>query len=136
MKSCQQPYHLTGELIYNSYMLFNFNKIEFSTICELPRSWFCFSKNSNQSGVVSTIPTDLWTRPTPITTPSSRTGLEASRVASAPAPTQRLSHTLGGPATPSRHISAVSAVTARSPGEAIWSWTRRQQIPLSSGCQG
>ena len=65
--------------------------------------------------MVSTTPTELSTWPTPTTTNSSGTGLEASRLATAPAPTQRLSHALGGPANPSRHMSAVSAVTGPLP---------------------
>jgi len=54
--------------------------------------------------------------------PSSGTGLKTSYLATASALTQRLSHALGGPATPSRHMSAVSAVTGplpKSPGHGL-----------------
>ena len=74
------------------------------------------------AGVVSTTPAELWAWPTPTTTPSTGTGLEVSRVATAPAPTQRLSHELEGPAAPSRHMPAVFAVPGplpQSPGHGL-----------------
>jgi len=58
----------------------------------------------------------------PTTTPSSGVGLEASRVATAPAPTQSLSHALGGPVAPSRHMPAVFDVLGplpKSPGHGL-----------------
>jgi len=65
------------------------------------------------AGVASTTPVVFSTWPTPLPTPSSEAGVfVVPRVGTVPAPTQRLSHALGGPAAPSRHMSAVSAVTA------------------------
>jgi len=74
------------------------------------------------AGVASTTPVAAWSVPTPLTTTSSSTGLVVSGVATAPAPTQRLSHALGGYAAPSRHTPAVSAATAplaKSPGQGL-----------------
>jgi len=71
------------------------------------------------TGVASTTPAELCTWPTPITKPSSGTEIEASRLPTTAAGTQRLRHALGDPAAPSTHIPAVSAVTAllpKSPG--------------------
>jgi len=64
------------------------------------------------AGVVSTTPVvgSAWL--TLLTTPSSEEGVVVlPRVATVPAPTQRISHALGGPAPPSRHMSVVSSVT-------------------------
>ena len=70
-------------------------------------SWPCLR------GVVSTTPLVVSTWPTPLTTLSSEEGVSVVlQVGAVPAPTQRLSHALGGPAAPSRHIAGVSSVTA------------------------
>ena len=63
-------------------------------------------------GVVSTPPVVVSTWPTPLTTPSSKQGVfVVPRVNDVAAPTQRLSHALGGPAAPSRNMSVVASVT-------------------------
>jgi len=67
------------------------------------------------AGVPSTTPASGLTWFTLITAPSSATGLVVSRVVTTPVPNERLTHTLGGSAAPSRHISAVPAVTAALP---------------------
>ena len=60
-----------------------------------------------------TTPVVVSTWPTLLTTPSSEEGaFVIPRVGAVPAPTQRLSHALGGPAPPSRHMSVASSVTA------------------------
>jgi len=65
------------------------------------------------AGVVSTTPVVVSTRPTLLTTPSSEEGVfVVPRVDAVPAPTQQLSHALGGPAAPSRNMSVVAPVTA------------------------
>jgi len=65
------------------------------------------------AGVVSTTPVVVSTWPTPLTTPSSEQGVfVVPRVNDVAAPTQRLSHALGGSAAPSRNMSVVAPVTA------------------------
>jgi len=64
------------------------------------------------AGVVSTTAVVVSTWPTPLTTPSSEQGVfVVPRVRTVPAPTQPLSHALGGPATPARNMSVVASVT-------------------------
>jgi len=64
-------------------------------------------------GVVSTTPVVFSTWPILLTSPSSEEGVfVVPRVGAVPAPTQRLSHALGGPAPPSRHMSVSAPVTA------------------------
>ena len=65
------------------------------------------------AGVVWTTPVVVSSRPTLLTTPSSEEGVfVVPRVRTVPAPTQRLSHALGGTAAPSRNVSVPSPVTA------------------------
>jgi len=65
------------------------------------------------AGVVSTTPVVVSTWPTLLASPSSEEGVFiVSRVGDAPARTQRLSHALGDPTPPSRHMSVASPVTA------------------------
>jgi len=64
------------------------------------------------TGVTSRTPAAVWTWPTPLNTPSSATRLVVSRVSTVLALTQSLNHVLGGPAAPSRHMSAVSVAIA------------------------
>ena len=65
------------------------------------------------AGVVSTTPVVVSTWPTSLTTPSSEQGVfVVPRIRTVPAPTQRLSHALGGTAAPSRNMSVVAPVTA------------------------
>jgi len=63
-------------------------------------------------GVLSTTPVAVSTWPTLLIAPSSAEGVfVVPRVCAVPPPTQRLSHALGGPADPSRHMSVASSVT-------------------------
>jgi len=58
-----------------------------------------------------------------------------TRVGDVPAPAQRLSHALGGPAAPSRNMSVVATVTTlltKSSGHGLGG----NKVPLSSECQG
>ena len=64
------------------------------------------------AAVVSTTQGVFSTWPTLLTTPSSEEGVfVVPRVRAVPPPTQRLSHALGGPASPSRNMSVVAPVT-------------------------
>jgi len=63
------------------------------------------------AGVASTTPVVVSTWSTLLTTPSSQEGVfVVPEIGVVPAPIQRLSHTLGGPAALSRHMTAVYAV--------------------------
>jgi len=74
------------------------------------------------AGVVSTTPV-VSTWPTLLTTPSAEEGVfVVPPVGAGPAPTQRHSNALRGPATPSRHLSVVGPVTtplAKSSGHGL-----------------
>jgi len=68
------------------------------------------------AGVVSTTPVVVSTWPTLFTTPSSEEAvLVVPVVGAVAAPTQRLSHALGDPVAPSRHMPAVSTVPGPQP---------------------
>jgi len=63
------------------------------------------------AGVATTTPVVVSTWSTLLTTPSSEEGtFVVPQVGDVPAPIQRLSHALGGPAVPSRHMTAVYVV--------------------------
>jgi len=63
------------------------------------------------AGVASTTPVVVSTWSTLLTTPSSQEGVfVVPEIGVVPAPIQRLSHILGGPAALSRHMTAVYAV--------------------------
>ena len=75
------------------------------------------------AGVVSTPPVVVSTWSTLLGTPSSTEGVfMVPQVRTVPAPTQRLNHALGGPASPSRNTSVVVPVTtplAKSSGHGL-----------------
>jgi len=88
------------------------------------------------TGVISTTPVVVSTWPTPLTTPSSEQGVfVVPRVNDVGAPTQRLSHALGGSAARSRNMSVVSPVTAplaQSSGHRLGG----NKSPSSQGAKG
>jgi len=88
------------------------------------------------AGVVSTTPVVVSTWPTLLTTPSSKQGVfVVPRVNDVAAPTQRLSHVLGGSAAPSRNMPVASSVTtpqAKSSGHGRGS----NRSPSPEGAKG
>jgi len=88
------------------------------------------------AGVVSTPPVVVSTWSTLLGTPSSTEGVfMVPQVRTVPAPTQRLNHALGGPASPSRNTSVVVPVTthlAKSSGHGLGA----NKSPSTQGAKG
>jgi len=86
--------------------------------------------------VVSTTPVVVSTWPAVLTTPSSEEVVfVVPRIGAIPAPTQRLSHALGGPAAPSRNMSVVAPVTAPLAKSSIHGLGSNKS-PSSQGAKG